>query len=134
MATDKQHDKVREQRRIEVQQRQDIYQWGDDPDYEGLPGFIKSPSADALPEDVQFTHEDAGQLLDAKRKGICNTLHLKFRSLFQYWNEFEDFFKVGWIYDDDIYLWDNTNFFVSVRLIHLLSSLTHNAAIKDKKE
>ena len=104
MATDKQHGKVREQRRIEVQQRQDIYQWGDDPDYKGLPGCIKSPSADALPKDVQFTHEDAGQLLDAKRKGIFNALHLKFRSLFQYWNEFEDFGKVGWIYDDDILL------------------------------
>ena len=96
MATDTQDHKVREQRRIEVEQRQDIYQWGDDPDYKGLPGFIKSPSPDKLPKDVQFTHEDAGQLLDAKRKGICNALHLKFRSLFQYWKEFEDFGKVGW--------------------------------------
>lgn len=93
LATDTQDHKVSEQRRIEVQQRQDIYHWGDDPDYKGLPGFIKSSRPDELPKDVQFTHEDAAQLLDAKKKGICNALHLKFRSLFQYWKEFEDFCK-----------------------------------------
>ena len=97
LATDKQDDKVRDQRRREVKQRQEIYQWGDDPDYKGLPGFIKSSSADALPKDVQFTNEDAGQLLDARRKGIFNTLHIKFRGLFHYWEEFDDFKKVGCI-------------------------------------
>ena len=97
MITDEQNDEVRNQRRLEVKQRQEIYQWGDDPDYRGLPGFIKSESAKTLPKDVQFTQEDANELLQAKNKGILNTLSVKFRGLFHSWEEFDDFRKVSWI-------------------------------------
>ncbi|XP_078376634.1 allene oxide synthase-lipoxygenase protein-like isoform X3 [Oculina patagonica] len=93
LITDEQNDVVRDRRRQEVKERQNLYHWGDDPDYQGLPGFIKSKTAKTLPKDVQFTQEDADQLLQAKHKGIFNTLSIKFRGLFHSWEKFEDFCK-----------------------------------------
>ena len=95
MTTDEQNDSVRDRRRLEIKERQDIYHWGDDPDYQGLPGFIKAENATTLPKDVQFTQEDANKLFHARNKGIFNTLSIKFRGLFQSWENFEDFCKVN---------------------------------------
>ena len=96
LITDEQNEEVKNQRRLEIKQRQEIYQWGDDPDYRGLPGFIKSKNARTLPKDAQFTQEDADELLRAKHKGIFNSISIFVRGLFYSWYEFDDFRRVSY--------------------------------------
>jgi len=91
LITDEQNQELKNQRRLEIQQRQEIYQWGDDPDYRGLPGFLKAETAKSLPKDVQFTQEDAAELLRARNKGIFNSLSVFLRGFFHPWQEFDDF-------------------------------------------
>ena len=85
---------MRNQRRLEVQQRQEIFQWGDDPAYHGLPGYIKCESVKMLPKDVQFTQEAAEGLHIARSKAMVNLGLIKLLNIFDSWDDFEDYRKV----------------------------------------
>ena len=83
---------IQQQRRLEIQQRQELYQWGDDPAYSvDLPGFIKASNPKSLPKDVQFTDEATNTLHTAKRAAALNLGLGKLFNVFNSWDSFEDF-------------------------------------------
>lgn len=94
LITDEQHEVLKKQRRLEVQKRLEIYQWGDDPNFDGFPGFIKSESVRTLPKDVQFTEEAIDDLYQAKRKALINLGLVKLLNMLESWEDFHDFKKV----------------------------------------
>ena len=88
----KQNEIIQHQRRIEIQQRQELYQWGDNPAYSvDLPGFIKAKDPKSLPKDVQFTGEASQTLHGARSEGILNLVWGKLLNLFNSWDSFDDF-------------------------------------------
>lgn len=94
LITDEQHESVRNQRRLEIQQRQEIFQWGDDPAFLNLPGYIKCENAKKLPKDVQFTQEAAEDLHNARQKAMVNLGLIKLLNIFDSWDDFDDYRKV----------------------------------------
>lgn len=94
LVTDEQHESVRNQRRLEIQQRQELFQWGDDPAFSGLPGYIKAENNKSLPKDVQFTDEAIDDLHNAKHKGLVNLGLIKLLNIFDSWDDFDDYRKV----------------------------------------
>lgn len=95
LITDEQPEAVRKQRRLEIQERQELYKWGDDPNFLGLPGFIKAESARKLPKDVRFTEEAIDDLYSAKHKALVNLGLVKLLNLFESWEDFQDYRKVS---------------------------------------
>lgn len=71
-----------------------MFQWGDDPAFSGLPGYIKAENNKALPKDVQFTQEAAEDLHKAKNKGMVNLGLIKLLNIFDSWDDFDDYRKV----------------------------------------
>ena len=94
LVTDEQHEAVRSQRQIEIQQRQELFKWGDDPAYHGLPGYVKSEHWKMLPKDVQFTEEAADDLHTARNKALVNLGLIKLLNIFDSWEDFDDYRKV----------------------------------------
>lgn len=94
LVTDEQHESVRNQRRLEIQRRQELFQWGDDPAFSSLPGFIKAENNKSLPKDVQFTQEAVDNLHHAKNKGLANLGLIKLLNIFDTWDDFDDYRKV----------------------------------------
>ena len=94
LITDEQHEVLKKQRRLEVQKQLEIYQWGDDPNFSGFPGFIKSEKTTTLPKDVQFTEEDAEDLQNANNKALANLGLVKLLNIFDSWEDFDDYRKV----------------------------------------
>ena len=92
--TDDQHDVVKSHRRLEIQQRQELYHWGDDAKYSGLPGFIKAESSKRLPKDVQSTQEAADDQHEVRHKTLINLGLIKLLNIFDSWEDFEDYRKV----------------------------------------
>ena len=91
---DEQHAFLQQARKQEIQERQQLYQWGDDPAYSvDLPGFVKAADPQSLPKDVQFTDEATGTLHQAKRKALLNLGLGHLFGLFDRWDEFEDYRK-----------------------------------------
>lgn len=84
---------MRNQRRLELQQRQELFQWGDDPIYIHLPGYIKG-EIKTLPKDVQFTQEGADDLHNARTKALANLGLIKLLNIFDSWDDFDDYRKV----------------------------------------
>lgn len=95
LITDEQHEAVKKQRVLEIQNRKEIYQWGDDPNFIGFPGFIKSESVRTLPKDVRFTEEAIDDLYHAKRKALLNLGLVKLLNMFESWEDFHDYKKVN---------------------------------------
>ena len=93
LVTDKQSEAVRKQRKKEVQQRQQLFQWGDDPKYIHLPGYLKGELKN-LPKDVQFTSEDSETLVKSTVDGAINDGLESLLSTFDSWNDFEDYRRV----------------------------------------
>ncbi|KAJ7337200.1 arachidonate 5-lipoxygenase [Desmophyllum pertusum] len=93
LITDDQSEAVKKQRRVEIQKRKEIYQWGDDPDFDGFPGFIKSEGVKTLPKDVMFTEEAIDDLYHAKRKALVNLGLVKLLNMFESWEDFDDYKK-----------------------------------------
>ena len=85
---------MKKQRRLEIQQRQEIYQWGDDPNFFGLPGFIKAENVKKLPKDVRFSEEAIDNLYSAKHKALVNLGLVKLLNAFESWENFNDYRKV----------------------------------------
>lgn len=93
LVTDEQHEAVRNQRKIEVQQRQQLFLWGDDPIYTNLPGYLKCEPK-TLPKDVQFTQEGIVELHKARRKALANLGLVTLLDVFDSWDDFDDYRKV----------------------------------------
>ena len=95
LIADEQPEAVKKQRCLEIQQRQEIYKWGDDPNFIGLPGFIKATSARKLPKDVRFTEEAVDDLYNAKHKALVNLGLVKLMNILESWEDFQDYRKVN---------------------------------------
>lgn len=93
LITDDQLEAVKKQRRLEIQNRQEVYKWGNDPNFIGLPGFIKAESVRKLPKDVRFTEEAIDDLYTAKHKALVNVGLVKLLNLFEPWADFQDYCK-----------------------------------------
>jgi len=93
LIADEQPEAVKKQRCLEIQQRQEIYKWGDDPNFIGLPGFIKAASARKLPKDVRFTEEAVDDLYNAKHKALVNLGLVKLMNILESWEDFQDYRK-----------------------------------------
>ena len=93
LVTDEQHEAVKNQRKLELQQRQETFQWGDNPVYINLPGYIKAERS-TLPKDVQFTQEGADDLHNARNKALTNLGLIKLLNIFDSWDDFDDYRKV----------------------------------------
>lgn len=89
---------MKKQRRLEIQNRQEVYKWGDDPKFTGLPGYLKAESAKKLPKDVRFTEEAIDDLLTAKNKALVNLGLVKLLNMFEPWQDFQDYRKVSKLY------------------------------------
>ena len=98
LITDEQLEAVKKQRCLEIQHRQEIYQWGDDPIFNGLPGYIKADCVKKLPKDVRFTEEAVIDLYTAKRKALVNLGLVKLLNAFESWESFHHYSKVGRMY------------------------------------
>ena len=85
---------MRNQRRLEIHERQELFQWGDDPAFSGLPGYIKAENNKSLPKDVQFTEEAVYELINAHTKGFANLGLMKLLNVFDSWDDFDDYRKV----------------------------------------
>ena len=94
LVTDEQHEVIRSQRRLEIQQRQELFQWGEDPLNHGLPGYVKSEHWKKLPKDVQFTEEAVDDLHTARNKALVNLGLIKLLNIFDSWEDFDDYRKV----------------------------------------
>nr|XP_058954727.1 allene oxide synthase-lipoxygenase protein-like [Pocillopora verrucosa]XP_058954728.1 allene oxide synthase-lipoxygenase protein-like [Pocillopora verrucosa] len=93
LVTDEQHEVIRSQRRLEIQQRQELFQWGEDPLNHGLPGYVKSEHWKKLPKDVQFTEEAVDDLHTARNKALVNLGLIKLLNIFDSWEDFDDYRK-----------------------------------------
>ena len=80
---------------MEIQNRKETYKWGDDRNFIGLPGFIKSESVATLPKDVQFTEEASDDLHHARSKALVNLGLVKLLNMFESWDDFQDYEKVN---------------------------------------
>ena len=94
LITDKQSKEVGKQRKKEVQERQKLFQWGEDPKYINLPGYLKGERFLDLPKDVQFTVEDIEDLFKSTVAGEVNDQLNSLLSTFDSWEEFGDYSKV----------------------------------------
>ncbi|KAM7441264.1 arachidonate 5-lipoxygenase [Porites harrisoni] len=90
--THEQHEAVKNQRKLELQQRQEIFQWADDLTLYHLPGCMKAEIS-TLPKDVQFTQEGADDLHNARQKALANLGLIKLFNLFDSWDDFDDYRK-----------------------------------------
>ena len=93
LITDEQPEEVRKQREKEVQQRQQLFKWGDDPKYINLPGYLKG-ELENLPKDVRFTVEDKQDLVESTVAGVVNDQLHSLISTFDSCEEFGDYSKV----------------------------------------
>lgn len=80
---------------MEIQHRQEVYKWGDDPNFVGLPGYIKAESVRKLPKDIRFTEEAIDDLYSAKKKALVNLGLVKLLNAFESWENFHDYRKVS---------------------------------------
>ncbi|KAJ7337203.1 Arachidonate 5-lipoxygenase [Desmophyllum pertusum] len=115
LITDEQHEAVRNQRRLEIQQRQEIFQWGDDPTFAGFPGYIKCENTNLLPKDVQFTQEAQEDLHNARNKALLNLGLVKLLNIFDSWEDFDDYRKAFVTFVGDVPLaaehWQDDRFY-----------------------
>ena len=84
----KQNELVRQERRVELDERKAQYKWGQRALFEGLPGFIDASKRSDLPRDSQ-TPQDVGGALKSSV-----AFFPKLFSWFEAWNDFNSFKKI----------------------------------------
>ena len=110
-----QPDVIRAQRVLEIQERKEIYHWGQlPPGVVDLPGFIHAPKHGDLPRDSQFSDEASRSFQENALKGKVNFGLAYLCTLFDSWENFDSFKKIftDWIGDvpkisrDDLWMED----------------------------
>ena len=85
---------VKTQRKLELQQRQESYKWGTFPGFEDLPGHLQAAKHSDIPRDSQFSHEAKNSIADDKKKAVKNLGLSNLATLFEAWDNFDDFQKI----------------------------------------
>ena len=89
-----QPDAVKRQRSLELQQRQESYKWGSQEVFEHLPGYLQASTHADIPRDSQFSNEARKTLKEDKQKAILDIGLSYLSTLFQSWDNFDDFQKI----------------------------------------
>ena len=93
MPTADQHDVVRNQRKLEIQARQQEYHWSPAVGMEDLPGYIDTPDHDGLPKDVQFSDVATRSFEQGRLRGLKNLGLSLLVNAFDDWEDFDDYKK-----------------------------------------
>ena len=90
---------VKNQRKLELQQRQESYKWGTFAGWEGLPRHLEAAQHSDIPRDSQFSQEARNSIDDDKKKAVIDLGLAHLSTVFESWDNFDDFQKiVGWFY------------------------------------
>ncbi|XP_078369935.1 allene oxide synthase-lipoxygenase protein-like [Oculina patagonica] len=89
-----QPDVVKNQRSLELQQRQEGYKWGSQEIFQYLPGYLQASTPDDIPRDSQFS-DKAKNVIKEEEHTMNKVVRLANKStLFDSWNSFDDFQKI----------------------------------------
>ena len=89
---------LKQQRRLELLEKQKQYNWGTLEGFDGLPGYVHAAKHSDIPRNSQFTNE-ASRSFHANRLRAVASLGLShLYTLFETWDDFDDFKKLfaGW--------------------------------------
>lgn len=89
-----QPDAVKSQRILEVTKRQENYKWGGQEVYKHLPGYLEAVTHADIPRDSQFSDEARSSVDEDKKKAIVKLGLSYLTSLFDSWDNFDDFQKI----------------------------------------
>ena len=82
------------ERHLEVVERQKQYKWGQLEGFDGLPGYIHANRHSDIPRDAQFSDETSRSFEQARLQGVENLGLSQLRTLFEAWDDFDDFKKM----------------------------------------
>ena len=85
---------MKSQRKLELQQRQESYKWGFLPGFEDLPGHLQAANHVDIPRDSQFSNEAKKSIEDDKKKAVRDLGLAHLSTLFETWDDFDDFQKI----------------------------------------
>lgn len=85
---------VKSQRLLELQKRQDNYQWDKSEGFEDLPGHLQAATYNDIPRDSQFSDETRESIGESKKKVAKNLGLAHLSTLFESWNNLDDFRKI----------------------------------------
>ncbi|KAM7441211.1 Arachidonate 5-lipoxygenase [Porites harrisoni] len=90
---------VKNQRKLELQQRQESYKWGTFAGWEGLPRHLEVAQHSDIPRDSQFSQEARNSIDEDRKKAVIDLGLAHLSTIFESWDNFDDFQKiVGWFY------------------------------------
>ena len=88
-------DVVKNQRSLELEQRQENYKWGSSQEvFQHLPGYLEAKTHADIPRDSQFSNEAKNTIKEDKQKAILDVGLAYLSTLFDSWDNFDDFQKI----------------------------------------
>ena len=85
---------VKNQRILELKQRQESYKWGDQEVFKHLPGYLQAVKHSDIPRDSQFSEEARSTISEQKHKATVDAGLSYLSTIFDSWNDFDDFRKI----------------------------------------
>ncbi|XP_020618720.1 allene oxide synthase-lipoxygenase protein-like isoform X2 [Orbicella faveolata] len=85
---------VKNQRILELKQRQESYKWGDQEVFKHLPGYLQAVKHSDIPRDSQFSKEAKSTIKEDKHKATVDIGLAYLSTLFDSWDDFDDFQKI----------------------------------------
>ena len=85
---------VKNQRILELKQRQESYKWWDQEVFKHLPGYLKAVEHSDIPRDSQFFNEAKSTIKEDKQKATVNIGLAYLTTIFDNWDDFDDFRKI----------------------------------------
>ena len=85
---------VKNQRILELKQRQERYKWGNQEVFKHLPGYLQAVKHSDIPRDSQFSNEARRTIEEDKHKASVDIGLAYLATLFESWDDFDDFQKI----------------------------------------
>ena len=85
---------LRNERHLEVVERQKQYKWGRLEGFDGLPGYIHAAKHSDIPRDAQFSDETSRSFEQARLQAVKNLGLSHLCRLFEAWDDLDDFKKM----------------------------------------
>lgn len=90
---------MKNQRKLELQKRQESYKWGTFAGWEGLPRHLEAAQHSYIPRDSQFSQEARNSIDDDKKKAVIDLGLAHLSTVFECWDNFDDFQKIVSCFD-----------------------------------
>lgn len=87
---------VKNQRKLELQQRQESYKWGTFAGWEGLPRHLEAAQHSDIPRDSQFSQEARNSIDEDRKKAVIDLGLAHLSTVFESWDNFDDCRLVLW--------------------------------------